>query len=178
MRNLGYAWEIRAQARKAIEYYEQAAGLEPRLSFIRLDIARNQRALKDFAGARAELEKAIQIDPQDPQAYDDLGVMYFTDQQYKSAADNFEKAIQANPDFSQAYGHMGWVYYALKNYEDAITSFEKAISMGQTNVGYYLQLGLSYAYLRQCDKARPWFEKALAVDPNLGPAKEGLKSCQ
>jgi tetratricopeptide (TPR) repeat protein len=73
---------------------------------------------------------------------------------------------------------MGWVYYALKNYEEAITSFEKAISMGQTNIGYYYQLGLSYAYLKKCDQARPWFEKALAVEPDLGPAKDGLKSCQ
>lgn len=178
LRNMGYAWEIRGQSRKAIEFYEQAALAEPRLSFIRLDIARNKRALKDFDGARAEVERAIQIDPQDVQAYDDLGVMYFTDQKYKLAADNFEKAIQVNPDFGQAYGHMGWVFYALKNYEDAIVSFEKAISMGQTNVGYYYQLGLSYAYLRQCDKARPWFEKTLEIDPNLGPAQDGLKNCQ
>ncbi len=177
VRNLAYAHEIRNQRQKAIELYEQAAAMAPHLSYIRVDIARNKSILKDFNGARADLERAIQIDPQDPQAYDDLGVMYFTDQKYKLAADNFDKAIQVNPDYSAAYGHMGWVYYALKNYEDAITSFEKAIAMGQSNVGYYYQLGLSYAYLKQCDKARPWFEKALAVEPDAGPAKEGLKMC-
>ena len=177
VRNLAYAHEIRNQRQKAIELYEQAAAIAPHLSYIRVDIARNKSILKDFNGARADLERAIQIDPQDPQAYDDLGVMYFTDQKYKLAADNFDKAIQVNPDYSAAYGHMGWVYYALKNYEDAITSFEKAIAMGQSNVGYYYQLGLSYAYLKQCDKARPWFEKALAVEPDAGPAKEGLKMC-
>lgn len=177
LRNQGYIAELQRKHAEAIRLYEQAAEIEPRLSFVRLDIARNKRALKDVGGMRAEIERAIQIDPQDPQAYDDLGVLLFTDGQYSQAAAQFEKAIQANPDFGPAYGHKGWVYYALKNYEDAITYFERAVSLGQTNAGFYLQLGLSYAYLRQCDKARPWLEKTLQADADNAAAKTGMRQC-
>ncbi len=176
-RNYGYVLEVQGNYRRAIDSYRTAITLRPQMSYLYLDVARNLELLKDRPGALAQINRAITVDPRDPAALDALGLFYFEDQDYTTAAKQFGKATEVAPDYANGWGHLGWCLYANKNWEEAVDAYEKAISLGARSFDFYYQLGLSYALLEECDKARPWFQKALELQPGAQAVRDGLRMC-
>ena len=64
----------------------------------------------------ASYTKAIELNPDDDDAYYNRGWAYGKLEQYDKAIDDYTKSIQLNPDESDAYNNRGWAYSLyLKN---------------------------------------------------------------
>jgi tetratricopeptide (TPR) repeat protein len=74
-------------------------------------------------------DKAIELDPNLAEAYNNRGVAYRALRLYESAIEDCNKAIELDPNLAEAYNNRGLAYCALNQYEKAIEDFNKAIEL-------------------------------------------------
>jgi superkiller protein 3 len=111
-------------------------------------------------------QKAINIDPNDADAYGNMGIAYAKLEDYREAIKCYQKVIAIDPNLAAAYGNMGSAYYYLKNYREAIRCFQKAITIDPNDAMAYKSLGNAYYNLEDYREAIRCFQKAIDLDPN------------
>ena len=62
---------------------------------------------KDYQGAIADYDKAIELNPKDARAYYNRGTAKNELKQYKEAIADYDKAIELNPKDADAYNNRG-----------------------------------------------------------------------
>ena len=118
--NLARAYNERADAKKtdaaarqadldkAVEAYGKAIELKPDQASLHLNLALALANEKKIPEAKAELEKAAQMDPtQAGKAYYNLGAILINSGQTDPAADAFKKATDLDPNYADAYYQYG-----------------------------------------------------------------------
>ena len=108
---------------------------------------------KDYQGAIADLNKAIELNPKDARAYYNRGVVKDELKQYKEAIADYTEAIKLNPKYSYAYNNRGVVKGKLKQHKEAIADFDKDIELNPEYAQAYYNRGLAYRELGQKEKA-------------------------
>jgi tetratricopeptide (TPR) repeat protein len=61
----------------------------------------------NIAGAIAEFDKAIKINPKSSMAYNNRGLMHSKQRDYKGALADYNKAIEIDPNYGGAYTNRG-----------------------------------------------------------------------
>lgn len=84
---------------------------------------------KNYQQAIAEYTKAIQIDPNNTDTYNNRGFAYYKLKDYQNAITDYNAAIKLNPNYAYAYNNSGLVYYEYGNIDEAIELLQKAISI-------------------------------------------------
>jgi type IV pilus assembly protein PilF len=112
-------------------------------------------------------EKAVEIDPNYSEAYNNLGLAHERLGHFDTAISFYKKALSnllyATPE--KAYISMGTSYYRLGKYEDAIHSFKEAIKRAPNLSLPYLKLALCYNALGRYGEASTAMTYALTIDP-------------
>ncbi len=130
---------------KSAEYYYNVG-----ISY--LNVGENSKAIYN-------LNKALELDPNNPDILNALGIAYSSVHEYEKAKQYFKRAIEINPDKAEIYTNLGVIYAQEKNYGEAIKYFEKAI----TNPNYLAKekafYNLALVYKRLGDEKN--FEKFL-----------------
>ena len=81
---------------------------------------------KSYSKAISDFNKAIQLNQQYANAYNNRGLTYFHKKSYDKAIDDYNKAIQLNPDFAVAYNNRAHAYYQKKAYTKAREDVQQA----------------------------------------------------
>ncbi|HYX68007.1 MAG TPA: tetratricopeptide repeat protein, partial [Terriglobales bacterium] len=133
-RGLGYAYLYDGDFDKALEHFHQAARLsttDPRVYyFSALVIARRSMtagrpSAEDLAAMKADLQKAIALDPAFADAYSVLGFANMFEADYPSALSNCKKAADLNPR-SEIYAlNLGRAYLMAGKANEAKEVLEK-----------------------------------------------------
>lgn len=84
---------------------------------------------RDFAGAVAAYDRAIQMQPDFAAAYKGRGIAHKRMQQPEAALADFGKAIELDPQDAEAYVERGGAQVALNRLDLAIQDFDKAIAL-------------------------------------------------
>ena len=79
-------------------------------------------ALKDFT-------KAIEIAPDNSEAYWARGVYYEYLSEHRKAIADLSKSIKLNPNFAKAYGQRGIAYGMMNRHSESIKDFKKALEL-------------------------------------------------
>lgn len=97
---------------------------------------------------------AVDKDPTNAQAYDQLGRLYYSNGQTDKALGVYEKALKINPNMPQVKLVLAWIYLTGKrpNPEKAIIYFKDAIK-SESNPNAYYGLGMAYFADNQREKA-------------------------
>jgi tetratricopeptide (TPR) repeat protein len=95
-------------------------------------------------GAVKQYQKIIETNPNDAEAYYNIGIVYYGEKKYDESKAQFQKAIEIYPDFAEAYYSLGVVHYAEANYDKAVEAFLKAIQIDPRNYEAIYQLGVVY----------------------------------
>ncbi len=162
---LGTVAEEKKDWKEAIKYFEilkekeETPMLLARLSYYYSFAGKNSKASEC-------LEKAVKLDPKNPNLYY-LAALSFSDlKKYSVAKKNFDEAIKLKPDFADAYFHMGIMYDDWGKFPEAEESLEKAIEIDPKNSAALNYLGYSYAERGiKLEKAEALLQKALSLDP-------------
>jgi tetratricopeptide (TPR) repeat protein len=96
----------------------------------KFDHASQLIAKNDLPGALAQLHKAIEIDPTDDEAYNDLGVVYGRMGDKGHSREALEEAILLNDRLAAAYVNLARLELADRNYAMAERLLEKATASG------------------------------------------------
>ena len=97
----------------AADTYQKAIAIKPDDAALHLNMALTLANMKKIDEAKAELEKAAQLDPsQAGKAYYNLGAIYINSGQTDAAGDAFKKAMELDPNYADAYYQYGVVLLA------------------------------------------------------------------
>ena len=131
----------------------------------------NYRDAKRFREAIAAYDRAINLDPQNADAYCNRGVAYRELKEYQRAIADYDRAIALNPQNANTYYNRGNAYRELKEYQRAIADYDRAIALNPQYANAYNNRGYAYHNLKEYRRAIADFDRALAIDPNVANAK-------
>ena len=106
----------------------------------------------DPAEAIALYEQIIQIDPQNSEAYNNIGELYGSLNQLGKALPYFLKAIELNPMMGVYYSNLALVFHYQGNIEEALDNYTKSIAL-QPNWSAYNNRASLYIYNKDYDRA-------------------------
>ncbi len=119
------------------------------------------------------VEKALSLDPDNANAYHNLGVIYLNTGRYEDAIQASKQAVTFKPS-PDAYCNLGVAYIRTDRHRDGIESFIKAIEVNPDFLKAYINLGTIYTELGRNEEAVEILEQALMRYPDNGEAREKL----
>jgi tetratricopeptide (TPR) repeat protein len=130
---------------------------------------------KQWAKAEADLKKALELYPDQPQVLNYLGYSW-VDQgiHLDEGVAMIKRSVEQRPDDGYIVDSLGWAYYRLGNYEDAVKQLDKAVELKPTDPTINDHLGDAYWKVGRTLEAR--FQWAHARD--LKPEPEDLKKIE
>jgi TolB-like protein/Tfp pilus assembly protein PilF len=121
--------------------------------------------------ARALAERALQLQPDLPEAHLARGISYYYgDNDYDAALKEFEIAQRGLPNESEIYLYIGAIQRRQGKWAESTANLEKAVSLNPKDAWPLQNLTDNYAMLRNYEKANKTIDRAIALDPTaLGP---------
>ncbi len=115
----------------------------------------------NYEQAIGEYTKAIEINPNYAEAYNNRGLSFYNQTKYEQAITDYTKAIELNPKYADAYNNRGIVYYDQGQHNQAIKDYSKAIEVNKSYAKAYHNRGLVYmVVLRDKEKGCADWKKA------------------
>jgi tetratricopeptide (TPR) repeat protein len=168
--NLGTAYMSQQQFKHALELFQQAETLDPKLQTVKLNQGIALLNLQQYAQALAALEKIVKARPDDARAWYNIGLAYKDQGDSAKALDAFQHAAQLAPDDPDVFYFVGLMFSQIGQQKEAIAAFQHALELNQFHAS--AEFGLSRAFQRagDSDKAR----EHLARFQHLTQTKLGL----
>src|SRR5215469_11616029 len=177
--DLSCAFEDFDKLKQGEQLFERALELDPNFA---LAIARYSQLESwivhtfDPTPARREkarnlAERALQLQPDLPEAHLARGISYYYgDNDYDAAMKEFEIAQRGLPNESEIYLYIGSIQRRQGKWAESTASMEKAVNFNPKDVWSLQNLTSNYQVLRDYKKANNTIDQALALDPKaLGP---------
>jgi len=82
-----------------------------------------------FADARAELDRALALDPLSLAVHMSVGLCHCYERELASAAAALRDTLELKEDFGTAHYFLGQVHIAMGRYDEAIASLERAVTL-------------------------------------------------
>ena len=97
------------------------------------DLARRAAAAREannLDDAIRDYNQALQLNPNWPEGWRDLSLIYFGSAQYSNAIEPLKRVVGLRPDFGTAWALLGLSEYETKDYKNALIHLEKAQGLG------------------------------------------------
>lgn len=123
------------------------------------------------------LLKIVVDEPHNGEIYNELGLVYLKQENFKDASSAFLEALKYKKDLSgNLYNNLGLTYFSLKEYPKSIQYYKKAIMLDSEATTRYINLALSQkAHGRPQDALRT-LKRAQKIDPENPDIKKLLSS--
>jgi len=142
--------------------------------YMRYFLGKNLERKERLADAIPEYQTAIQIQPNQMDAYVSLARLYHRLKDYDNAHRTLDQAIMAKPDYAENYFTKGCFYLNEKKYDEATRYFQTAIEREPQHSKAYLNLGILHEMKRDFDSAENAYLKATEIDPDYADAHANL----
>ena len=161
------------QYSRAESTLKQALDLSPNAAeWVELGAVRLPKG--DIQGAIAAFEKAIELDPEMPDAYNTAGAIWFEIGDTARAETELRHAIRLQPNSAPAHDNLGNLLSASGRFEEARFHFEAALRFKENYNGARYNYALALAKVHRLDEAQTQVEAILRTDPNSAGAYEFL----
>ena len=168
------AYEDLEKLKLSEQMYERAIALDPNfaLAYARYSQLQSwivhsfERTPARREKARSLAERAIQLQPDLPEAHLALGfVNYYVDNNFDAAAREFEIAQRGLPNESEVYLAMGAIQRRQGKWPESNANLEKAVALDPKNIWAMQNLAFNYEMQRNFIAANQILDRALAIDP-------------
>ncbi len=119
---------------EAIPILEKAMASEPKNADILVLLALAKKKTSDLQGAKLLLEKAIVLNPEEPVAHNNLGLVFAALGSWDLAIGSYENALKLRANYSDAEMNAARAYEATKQWKKAISSYERFLSQNKDNI--------------------------------------------
>ncbi|MGB6829996.1 MAG: tetratricopeptide repeat protein, partial [Terracidiphilus sp.] len=120
----------------------------------------------------ASLEARIHAHP-DADAYAELGVWFYENQQTECGAEAYRSGLKLVPDSARLNYLLGGSLYAAGRFEEAVAPLKKAVGLNPEELQAHLMLGAVLARLGHNQEAASVWSAALKIDPHSKAALDG-----
>jgi serine/threonine protein kinase/Flp pilus assembly protein TadD len=159
----------------AITNFERATELDPSfaLAWAELSIAHSRyhhfgfdRTPKRQQLAKRAVDRALELEPDLPQAHKALGYYhYWSMKDYQPALDAFDVALRDLPGDEELVSGIAYVYRRQGRFEEAAEKLREAARLNPQDSSAHRNLGETLACLRQFDESIVAYEQAIIVAP-------------
>ncbi|MEK9712123.1 MAG: tetratricopeptide repeat protein [Thalassolituus sp.] len=134
-------------------------------NYTQLGLGYLQKGRPDWA--RERLQRALEIDPDDPQANDAMGLVWQTEGELDLAEESFKKALKEDNEFTLARHHLGRLYSRMQNFKEARKPLEESANDRYYNnrVGAYNDLALNFYRMGNSPAAIEAYSQSLRLAP-------------
>ena len=138
------------QLQNALQYFQQGE---------------NYMREKRYADAIGSFRMAVQIWPNYPAAFFNLGMCHAYSGEYPLAISAYKQVLSLEPGNWTAYINMASIYSALKEYSNEIDALQSAIRIKPDEYLPHYRLGLAYRIIQRYTEAITSFKQAAQLNP-------------
>ncbi len=128
---------------------------------------------KGFDRAEELLNRAIGMEPNNPEGYAAKGKLFLARAKPDSAVVYYEKALAINPTSLVAKINLGVALLQLRRSSDAVRVLREAVELNPNAVATHIYLGQALVMGDDLSGGLEEYQKALKLDPNSAPALRG-----
>ncbi len=160
----------------AIGMYEKSVELDTKfaLAYARLSEAHDQMYwfLYDYseerlAMAKQAVDKALELNPDLPEAHMALGNYYYYGHlDYDRALEQFAIARKSQPNNSLLFAAIGYVRRRQGKFEQALANLKKASELDPLDKLLVLEVARTFIFLRKYPEAERYFNRAISLAPD------------
>ena len=121
-------------------------------------------------------KRTLQLDPNDPEAHNNLGVTFQDLGILEDAESSYKQAIILKCDFSQAHYNLGIIQKKLGKLEEAEVSYKQAIAHQSGFAAAHTNLGNTLQELGRLEEAEASHRQAIAMKVDYAEAYNNLGS--
>ena len=139
-------------------------------------LSRCHSLMKDgkYLEAANLLKELTVLYPNNPQAWNQLGVAYHNYGDLIAATHAYTMALKLSNSFSIAHYNLGCALFEMRNYLQASREFASYVMYEPQSVDGWVKLGSTQLYLGQYNEAEKSFRAALSLNPQSYEAYNGL----
>jgi len=126
------------------------------------------------ARAEAVLRKAIEQEPGNPRAYNEMGLVVAQVGRLEEAVVQFGRALDLDPEFADAHSNLGGVHNRQKRYAETEAQYRRALELDPTLAEAHFGLGMALHAQGQVDQAILALEESLRRRPDYARAHVNL----
>lgn len=167
---LGNIMRGRKRYEEAVEYYSRAIALigKAEKKHWTQYYARGTcyERIKKWPLAEADLQKALQLSPDQPLVLNYLGYSWVDqNRNLKQGLALIERAVQLKPDDGYIVDSLGWAHYRLGNFKEAVKYLERAVELKPEDPVLNDHLGDALWRVERYQEAHYQWEQALTLKP-------------
>lgn len=125
---------------------------------------------KQYDDAIRYYSKAILLDQNNAEAYNNLGVISYKKGEYDNAIEYYNKAVSINSNSSEGFVNLGLGYAQKGKFNKALENYNKALKINPKCEDAYLGCGIVYAKKGELNAAIKCFSKVLELSPKNAKA--------
>jgi len=171
--------------RHSIELFQQAIKLDPNFALAYVRVAECYNVLPSYPYAapsetntlaKEAINKALEIDPDLPEAHTVAGLIAATyEWDWAKAEREFKRSLELDPNLAITHYRYAWVYLSpLGRHDEAIAEMKRAMELEPLSLVQGANFAGVYIYARQFDKALDQAKKTYDLDPSLITAQNWI----
>jgi serine/threonine-protein kinase len=174
-----YYWNKRSTEgiRKAIDYFEQAIGKDPKFALAYAGLADAFIMSPDYIPreaypkAKAAALKALELDDAIAEAHTSLGwILIGYEHDFRGGEKEYRKAFELNPNYATAHQWYGLHLAATGRFDEALHEIRLAQEIDPLSLMMYTAAGFILYMAGRYEEAIEECRKAMDLDPNFGLA--------
>ena len=167
---LGNILRARKRYGEAVDVYSAALKLIPKPDKRHWSIFYSRgtcyERLKNWPAAEADLQKALELYPDQPLALNYLGYSWVDqNRNLKQGMALIEKAVALKPDDGYIVDSLGWAHYKLGNFAEAVRFLERAVELKPQDPVLNDHLGDALWRVGREREAKYQWDQSLTLDP-------------
>jgi Tfp pilus assembly protein PilF len=135
----------------------------------------HQRA-GDYANAETHYRVLLQRNELDPQAHNNLGLLYRDKGLLDESVKEFQRALLINPHYETARNNLGVALLGQSRLDEAAAEFQQVLAEDSRNLDAMINLALVEKAAGRSERAKESLLQALVVDPRNAAAHFNLAS--
>ena len=120
---------------------------------------------REFSKAIEAYQGVLEKDPENCEAYNNIGLIHQEMGDLKRASSAYQKAIEINPRYEKGHNNLGILLHLQGRDGEATEAFQKALAINFTNIESHLNLGVVLKKQGLFEQAIESYQRALEINP-------------
>ena len=126
--------------------------------------------LMQFDAAIDSFKQALKINPENAEAYNNIGNVLHTKGDQEAAIGSYKKALKIKPDYAEAYSNMGNALNAKGDPDASISSYKQALKIKPDYAEAYYNMGIALKDKGDPEAAIDSYRRAIKIKPDYADA--------
>lgn len=133
---------------------------------IQMSVASVRRG--NFKQALKDIDKARDLDRNNPEIYFVYGIIYYALNDYDKAEENYKRALRLNSEYSEARFNLCGLYLRTESYDRAREQCRHAATdpLYQNRAAAFTNIGIAYFSQGDVNRAKENYDQALRINPS------------